>query len=159
MSKRRSAQTAPSAGAGKRGPQGHIAYLLRQAQAAVRNAIDADLAAVGLTSPQFLVLNLLHAYPGISGAELARVAELTPQTVNLVVRRLEERGLVRRAQHATHGRVLTLELSAQGVAELTHCKRLADRTEERILALLDAAAESSVRQWLADVAVTLHRER
>ena len=82
----------PAAGEGKRGPQGHISYLLRQADGAARSALDSALAEVGLTTPQFLVLNLLDAYPGVSGAQLAGIAQLTPQTVNLIVRKLEREG-------------------------------------------------------------------
>ena len=149
----------PTEGEGKRGAQGHIAYLLRQAHASVRLAVDADLAAAGLTTPQFLVLNLLDAYPGASGAELARIASLTPQTMNLIVRKLEGEGLVRRSEHETHGRVLNLAVTAAGQKKLRLCKQLADQTEARILALLDDSAEDAVRRWLSDVAVMLSRDR
>jgi DNA-binding MarR family transcriptional regulator len=149
--------TPPTPGEAKRGAQGHIAYLLRQAQASVRLVIDADLAQVGLTTPQFLVLNLLDAYPGVSGAELARIASLTPQTVNLIVRKLEGDALIQRSEHETHGRVLNLAVTADGHVKLRQCKLLADRTEARILALLDSGSEESVRRWLSDVAVLLGR--
>jgi hypothetical protein len=46
----------PVVGEGKRGTEGHIAYLLRQAHGAVRSALDSALAASDLTTPQFLVL-------------------------------------------------------------------------------------------------------
>jgi DNA-binding MarR family transcriptional regulator len=149
--------TLPAVGEGKRGAGGHIAYLLRQAQAAVRLAMDADLASLGLTTPQFLVLNLLQAYPDASGAELARISSLTPQTVNLIVRKLELAGLVSRSGHPTHGRVLSLQVTQQGAEMLKKCKALADQTELRILALLDDDAEAAVRRWLSDVAVSLVR--
>lgn len=158
MNKSRKAAV-PAAGQGKRGAEGHIAYLLRQAHASVRLAVDADLAEAGLTTPQFLVLNLLDAYPGASGAQLARIANLTPQTVNLIVRKLEGDKLIRRSEHETHGRVLSMALIAAGQKRLQHCKRLADQTEERILALLDDSAEDAVRRWLSDVAATLARDR
>ena len=71
----------PPPGQGKRGEQGHLAYLLRQAQAATRLAMERALADLGVTPPQFVVLTMLRAYPGLSGADLARVAMLTPQTI------------------------------------------------------------------------------
>ncbi len=145
----------PGEGEGQRGAEGHIAYLLRQAHASVRLAIDAGLAEAGLTTPQFLVLNLLNAYPGASGAELARIASLTPQTVNLIVRKLEQGRLITRSEHETHGRVLNMELTRSGAKKLEQCKHLADQTEAQILALLDDRAEETVRQWLSDVAVML----
>lgn len=148
----------PAAGVGKRGAEGHIGYLLRQAQGAARQRLDTALAGQGLTSPQFLLLNLLDAYPGASGAELARTAQLTPQTINLIVRKLEADGLLARSEHESHGRVLRLEVSAEGRTRLKACKKLADAVEAELLALLDPASEAVVRRWLADVAATLLRE-
>lgn len=147
----------PAVGEGRRGRQGHIAYLLRQAHGAVRSALDATLAEAGLTSPQFLVLNLLDTYPGASGAHLARVAQLTPQTVNLIVRKLERERLIARREHETHGRVLRMELTEAGAQRLRQCKQLADGVEARILALLDRDTETKVRSWLTAVAVELLR--
>jgi DNA-binding MarR family transcriptional regulator len=148
----------PRAGEGKRGEKGHIAYLLRQAQAATRLALDARLAAAHLTTPQFLVLNLLDAYPGASGAELARVAQATPQTLNLIVRRLEREGLIARSEHETHGRMLRIQLTPAGRSRLRQCKRLADEVERKLLELIDPGAEPKLRRWLSDVAAELIRE-
>lgn len=148
----------PAAGVGKRGAEGHIGYLLRQAQGAARQRLDAALASQGLTSPQFLLLNLLDAYPGASGADLARTAQLTPQTINLIVRKLEADGLLARSEHESHGRVLRLEVTTDGQARLKACKRLADGVEAELLALLDPASEAVVRRWLAAVAAALLRE-
>lgn len=155
MAKVKRSRSLPAAGEGKRGAEGHIAYLLRQAHGAVRIALDSEFAEAGLTTPQFLVLNLLDAYPGASGAELARIAQLTPQTVNLIVRKLERDKLIGRSEHETHGRVLCLEITAAGKTRLRHCKRRADDIERRLVSLLDAGSETKVRGWLTAVAVTL----
>lgn len=157
MARTRARGGIPAAGEGKRGREGHIAYLLRQAHGAVRSALDAELGRAGLTTPQFLVLNLLAAYPGASGAELARISQLTAQTVNLIVRKLERDGLVARREHESHGRVLRIELTRAGEERLRRCKRIAGGVERRILALLDAESEAEVRRWLTAVAVTLLR--
>ena len=79
----------PPPGQGKRGEKGYLAYLLRQAQAATRLTLERALADLGVTPPQFAVLTMLKAYPGLSGADLARVALLTPQTVGVIIRNLE----------------------------------------------------------------------
>jgi DNA-binding MarR family transcriptional regulator len=148
---------APAAGEGKRGVEGHVGYLLRQAHGVVRSALDAELARIGLTSAQFLLLNLLDAYPGASGADLARIAMLTPQTVNLVVRKLQRDGLVQQSRHAAHGRILQLSLSADGKARLRDCKRRADRIEQQLLVLLNPESEAMVREWLVAIARSLAR--
>ena len=157
MVRRTPSDTAPAPGEGKRGTKGHIAYLLHQADAAVRSALDTALAEVGLTTPQFLVLNLLYAYPGVSGAALAAMTQRTPQTVNLIVRKLERDKLIWRREHESHGRVLRLELTSMGQRRLRQGKRLADGIEQRLLALLDPASEPKVRRWLAETARALLR--
>jgi len=101
------------------------------------------------------VLNLLDAYPGASGADVARIAQLTPQTVNLVVRKLERDALIARRSDATHGRVLSMQLTALGRRRLGQSKRLADAVERRLLAMLDVETESKVRRWLSEIAVEL----
>jgi DNA-binding MarR family transcriptional regulator len=130
---------------------------LRQATAAVRAAHDAALVAARLTTPQFLVLNLLDAYPGASGAELARTAQLTPQTMNLIVRKLERELLIERVEHETHGRVLRIRLTGKGSQRLRLAKTLSDKIERSILALTDSGTERKLRRWLVDVAIALNQ--
>ena len=144
-------------GEAKRGTEGHIGYLLRQASGAIRLALDSGLSQTGLTTPQFLILNLLDAYPGASGAELARIAQLTPQTVNLIVRKLERDALIERTDHETHGRVMRLTLTSAGLKSLSQCKRLADKVERQLIELMDKDTETALRRWLVDVAVVLTR--
>jgi DNA-binding MarR family transcriptional regulator len=106
----------PASGEGKRGPEGHLGYLLRQASVALRAAMDRALADQGLTSPQFAVLTMIVAYPGASGADLARLTFLTPQTINMVVRNLERDGAVEKSAHVRHGRILRLRRWLSSVA-------------------------------------------
>jgi len=56
--------------------------------------------------PQFVVLTMLKAYPGLSGAELARVALLTPQTVGVIIRNLERDRAIQKMPHPLHRRML-----------------------------------------------------
>jgi hypothetical protein len=51
----------PPPGQGKRGEQGYLAYLLRQAQAATRLTMERALAGLGVTTPQFVALTMLRA--------------------------------------------------------------------------------------------------
>ncbi len=89
----------PPPGQGKRGEKGYFGYLLRQAQAASRLTLERSLVDLGVTPPQFVVLTMLKAYPGLSGADLARVALLTPQTVGVIIRNLERARAIRKTPH------------------------------------------------------------
>ena len=145
----------PLAGHGKRGESGYLGYLLRQAQAAARLAMERTLADLGVTPPQFVVLTMLKAYPGLSGADLARVALLTPQTVGVIIRNLERDGAIRKAPHPVHGRILMWTLTRKGLALLQRCRHLILKVERRLAAGLSARDQTAVRRWLARIAVNL----
>ncbi len=145
----------PPPGQGRRGEQGYLAYLLRQAQAAARLAMERALAGLGVTPPQFVVLTMLRAYPGLSGADLARVALLTPQTVGVIIRNLERDGAIRKAPHPVHGRVLQWTLTRRGETRLDKCRRHALAIERRLMAGLPKQAQATIRRWLAKIATDL----
>jgi DNA-binding MarR family transcriptional regulator len=145
----------PPPGQGKRGEQGYLAYLLRQAQAATRLAMERALADLGATPPQFVVLTMLRAYPGLSGADLARVAMLTPQTTGVIIRNLERDGAIRKTPHPVHGRVLQWTVTRRGAALLDKCRRHAQVIERRMVAGLSAKAQIAIRRWLAQIAADL----
>src|SRR5205807_863833 len=148
----------PPPGQGKRGEQGYLAYLLRQAQAATRLSMERALADLGVTSPQFVVLTMLKAYPGLSGADLARVAMLTPQTVGVIVRNLERDGAIRKTPHPIHGRVLQWTLTRRGRTLLEKCRRHVKALERRLMAGLSAKAQATVRRWLSKIAADLQQD-
>jgi DNA-binding MarR family transcriptional regulator len=145
----------PPPGRGKRGESGYLAYLLRQAQAATRLTMERALGELGVTPPQFVVLTMLKAYPGLSGADLARVALLTPQTVGLIIRNLERDGAIRKAPHPVHGRVLQWSLTRRGTTLLGKCRRHAMAVERKLGAGLNARTAAAIRRWLARIALEL----
>lgn len=148
----------PPPGQGKRGEQGYLGYLLRQAQAAARLTLERALADLGVTPPQFVVLTMLKAYPGLSGADLARVALLTPQTVGVIIRNLERDGAIRKTPHPVHGRLLQWTLTRHGLILLDQCRRHAMALERRLTAGLSATAEVTVRRWLSSIAAKLQHD-
>jgi DNA-binding MarR family transcriptional regulator len=147
----------PPPGQGKRGEKGYLAYLLRQAQAAARLTLERALADLGVTPPQFVVLTMLKAYPGLSGADLARVALLTPQTVGVIIRNLERDGAIRRTPHPVHGRLLQWTLTRRGLTLLEQCRRHARALERRLTAGLSARVQGTVRRWLSRIAADLQQ--
>ena len=142
----------PAVGEGKRGEDGHVGYLLRQAGAAHRLRMERALSGEGVTSAQFAVLTMLAAYPGISGADVARLCLLTPQTVSQIVANLERDGLVGREAHAVHGRILQIGLSEAGRVALARCRRTVMALEKELVAGLTPSEERAVRRWLVAVA-------
>jgi DNA-binding MarR family transcriptional regulator len=148
----------PPPGQGKRGEKGYLGYLLRQAQAASRLTLERALGDIGVTPPQFVVLTMLKAYPGLSGADLARVALLTPQTVGVIIRNLERDGAIRQTPHPVHGRVLQWTLTRRGGTLLGKCRRHVRALERRLMAGLSTKAQVTVRRWLSRIAVDLQQD-
>jgi DNA-binding MarR family transcriptional regulator len=146
----------PAPGEGKRGEQGYLGYLLRQAQAAVRLTMERTLADLGVTAPQFAVLTMLKAYPGLSGADVARLTFLTAQTVGVIIRNLERDGAIKKTPHPVHGRILQWTLTPRGATLLKECRSRVQAVERRLAAGLDAKAETTIRRWLAGIAAEMH---
>ena len=148
----------PPPGEGKRGETGYLGYLLRQAQAAARLTLERSLGELGVTVPQFVVLTMLKAYPGLSGAELARVALLTPQTVGVIIGNLERDGAIQKTAHPVHGRKLQWTLTPHGLTLLEQCRKRALAHERRLAEGLTRKDEHAIRQWLARIALRLQQE-
>jgi DNA-binding MarR family transcriptional regulator len=142
----------PAPGAGKRGEAGYLGYLLRQASAAQRLRMERTLSDLGVTPAQFVVLTMLHAYPGISSADLARLSLLTPQTVSVIVANLERGGSIERRAHSVHGRIQHLDVTAAGQTLLAKCRGRAHRLEAQMKAHLTRQEERIVRKWLLSLA-------
>ena len=144
----------PAPGEGKRGEDGYMGYLLRQAAGAHRLRLERALADLGVTQPQFAVLTMLAAYPGLSNADVARLALLTPQTVSVIVANLERAGSLVRKPHAVHGRIQHLDLSDSGTALLKTCRERVHALEKELARDLSGEEERTVRRWLVAVATT-----
>lgn len=144
--------TIPPPGEGKRGEEGYLGYLLRQASAAYRLQLERSLADLNVTHPQFVLLTMLSAYPGASNAELARVTLLTPQSVNVIVNNLERAGAVARKPRALHGRIIELELTGKGRHLLTASRKHVLAIEQDVAKGLSPKEQRLVRQWLARIA-------
>jgi DNA-binding MarR family transcriptional regulator len=113
-------------------------YLLKRAQAALHVALTEALREHGVTVAQWAVLTVLDEEPGLSNADLARRAFVTPQTMNQALRELEEKGWVARRAHPGHGRILQAGLTEDGGSVLRACQQACCAIEERMLARLSA---------------------
>ena len=125
-----------------------VGYQLKHAQHGLRLAIDAALRPIELTTPQYAVLDALGQAAGLSGAELARRAFVTPQTMNAIVVTLERAGLVARQPHATHGRVLQAYLTPLGERRLRAAGQAVLDIQEDMLAGLGTAERAHLTELL-----------
>lgn len=126
-----------------------VGYVLKQVHASLRTAMDEALRPLDLTVPQYACLELLGQNPGLSNSELARRAFVTRQSMNLVLRRLQERGLLTRPDQAPHGRALPSMLTQSGQAVLCRASTAVRTAEKQVFAPLSPEQQFRLRQDLA----------
>jgi DNA-binding MarR family transcriptional regulator len=91
-----------------------LGMVLKRAEQAMLRAKSAALKPVGLTLGQYVALVELDRQPGITGAALARASMVTPQAMMVVLKSLEEQGLIVRSPHPRHPNVLELHITDPG---------------------------------------------
>jgi DNA-binding MarR family transcriptional regulator len=111
---------------------------LKQAEQAMVRAKSAALKPSGVTLAQYVALVELDRQPGITGAALARASLVTPQAMMVVLKTLEEQGLIVRSPHPRHPSVLELRMTDAGQEALATARRLAEPVERRVLGSFSA---------------------
>ncbi|MFD5141952.1 MarR family winged helix-turn-helix transcriptional regulator [Streptomyces sp. NPDC058401] len=124
----------------------HVGYRLKRAHAALRASMDQALREHGLTVPQYACLEVLAARPGLSNAELARATFVTRQSMNVVLRGLQDAGLLTRPATVETGRARPADLTdegrrrlnaAQGVVYPIEARMIEAIPQERLAGLLE----------------------
>jgi DNA-binding MarR family transcriptional regulator len=132
-----------------------IGYLVYRLERRLRARLDDAARAHGVTATEYVTLSVLRELDGLSCAELARRAFVTPQAMNLVVCALERRRLVRRRPDPEHRRVLRTSVTAKGLSVLERCDRAMDVIEADMLAGLTSDTVETVRTALVACARSL----
>ena len=127
-----------------RGTMARVGYLIKRAQMVLHDAMADALGSHDLTVSQFGVLTGLDEEPGLSNADLARRAFVTPQSMHAVLQELERRQLVVRSPHPQHRRVLQAALTEAGRRTLTSAVSAVDAVEEQMLRPLSNPARSKL---------------
>jgi DNA-binding MarR family transcriptional regulator len=136
-----------------------IGYLIYRVERRLRVRLDEAVATHGITTTEYVTLSVLRDRDGLSCAQLARWAFVTPQAMNLVISALERRGLIRRRPDPNHGRVLRASVTAKGVKVLERCDRDMDAIEADMLDGLASEAVDAVREALRHCAHSLEATR
>lgn len=134
-------------------------YLIKKAQAVLNAHMTRALHEHGVTLTQFAVLTALAEEPGLSNADLARRAFITPQSMNENLRDLEQRRWITRSRHPTHGRILRIDLTDEGRATLRACDATVTVIEQRMLADLDSGQRRQLATGLRACIAALNPAR
>ena len=136
-----------------------VGYLIYRVERRLRGRLDEAVSAHGVATTEYVALSVLRDRDGLSSAQLARWAFVTPQAMNLVVAALERRRLVRRRPDPRRRRVLRISVTRQGLSILERCDRSMDAIESDMLRGLDADTLHTVRAALSSCAHSLEATR
>lgn len=126
-----------------------LGYLLYRAHNALRAEVTSTvLEPLGLAFPQYICMRILSQFPDRSNAELARDTNVSPQAMNMVLRGLEERGLVTRPASVSAGRSLPAQLTGEGRALLNRTDAGVRAAERRVMADLTSEQRREFKQIL-----------
>ena len=131
-------------------PDANLGYLFRLAHQRFRALLENELTDLGLSAQEYGILSVFETRPELSTAELARISQVTRQTMHASTLSLEGAGLVER--EARNQRVVLLRLTKQGHERLAAATLRVRQVERAALAQLSCADEQTVRTWLASVA-------
>ena len=132
-----------------------VGYLVYRVERRLRARLDEELRQHGVSTPEYTALSLLRERDGLSCAQLARWALVTPQAMNLVISALERRKLIRRRPDPKHRRVLRASVTAKGLETLARCDRSVDRIEADMLGDLPPETVEVARAALGSFAHAL----
>jgi len=110
----------------------HAGYLLKVVQHEIRKKMDLELNKIDLTTAQYALMSVIDEFPGASNAELARKCFVTPQTMILIVRKLEERSIIKRRDSQSHGRIQKVDLTNLGSDTLKKAHSIVEGIENEL---------------------------
>ena len=117
-----------------------LLLLLVAANQRMLQLVERELAADGVEADRYATLSLIGAFGPLRLTEIASELGIPLTTASDTVRRLEERGLVRRSPNPEDGRSFLFELSARGDREWRRGWGALQRINERLAAEIDQDA-------------------
>ncbi|GAA2011399.1 MarR family winged helix-turn-helix transcriptional regulator [Microbacterium ulmi] len=90
-------------------------WSLSRAAASSHRILHRRLGEAGFTGYEYRVLAAVVAAAHLSQAEIGRAASLDPRDVTHTVRRLEQRGLLTRTPSSANARIVTVQMSPEGL--------------------------------------------
>jgi DNA-binding MarR family transcriptional regulator len=131
-------------------PDANLGYLFRLAHQRFRALLARELEDLGLSAQDYGILSMFQTRPELSTSELARISQVTRQTMHTSVLSLEAAGLIERS--ARNQRVVLVRPTKRGRQCLETATRRVRAVEHAALADLSQEDERTVRAWLASLA-------
>ena len=126
-------------------PPAAIGLLIKNMHLSTRQAIDESLRRerVNLSFAHFVALYTLSTESGVAGAELARRAFVTAQTMNTILRRLEKDGSIERRPNPSNQRADSWSITKSGQLQMGRARIVVERVWTQVF---DAFSEREMLQ-------------
>jgi DNA-binding MarR family transcriptional regulator len=108
------------------------AQLMKRILIHFRSQMDEQLRPQGVTTAQLHVLKTIKSEPGASGAQLARLCYVTPQSAQAILTSLEDGGWIIRAKDSVNDRILIARLTPSGEELLETAEKAARVIENKV---------------------------
>jgi DNA-binding MarR family transcriptional regulator len=137
-------------------PVDRVGYLLWQTAHLVGREMANALEPFDLTPAQFGLLVHTGREPGVSGAELARRVNLTPQSIQTALRPLLERQWMQRRPHTVHRRILGNFLTPVGVEGAERASAAVSGADAKLSAGMSDAETAQFKALLRSALLSLN---
>jgi DNA-binding MarR family transcriptional regulator len=131
-------------------PGANLGYLFRLAHQRFRTTLEDALQDLGLSAQEYVILSVFETRSELSTSELARITQVTRQTMHASVLELETAGLIER--RPKNQRVVLVGPTQRGRRTLAAATDRVRAVEQGALAGLSRSEERVVRTWLANLA-------
>jgi DNA-binding MarR family transcriptional regulator len=128
----------------------NLGYLFRLGYQRFRAVLENELEDTGLSAQEYAILSVFETRPELSTSELARVSQVTRQTMHSAILRLESARLLERREK--NQRVVLLRLTNHGRDVLRAATKRIRVAERAAFAGLTEGDQATVRAWLASLA-------
>jgi len=126
-----------------------LGKILKRAEQAMLKSKTAVLKPVGLTLAQYVALAELEHKQGITAATLARACFVSPQAIMILLKTMEQQGLIARQPHPRHPNVLELHITDVGREALHAGRAQVAPVEDRIFAAFSKQELEIFRAFLS----------
>ncbi len=110
-------------------------YTIKQVQQQIHTVMEDALRPLSLNISQYNVLKNLETSPFLIGAELARKAFVTPQTMHTILTTMERKNFVIRTAITGNNKSFSISITESGVATL----KIAERSLDNVYAQANSA--------------------
>lgn len=135
----------------------NFGFILNDVARLMRTAFDRRVKALGLTRSQWWVLNHLFRNDGITQSELADLLEIEKATLGRLLDRMEQKGWVRRENHAGDRRAKRVFLTQEVEPALKAMRSAAAELRRDALGELSADQQAQFVDTLLTIKTNLSR--